>query len=377
VHEPGKGGSGIEVAGPGAFDGERVDGGGGGFRSDADLPGAGAFWPAAVADPETEIGCAGGIETEGETQADGGALDSAPGAGEVGDGVGEELVAGGGGGWLDDSQIVLRAIGKCGDGPGDGIAGMAEAMVGGAFETEAANLFGKVQGIAGLDAEERVGGPGPGHRVRTAIDEGVCEVEAPAGGGGTDGGGADELQRKAEALAAEGEGVWGLGDDLPGNAPEVAVVWNGDWEVGGAGLCGDGAGGDGGETFIPAGGVACIEWRLAGARGAGRERRLKKRVAVCGDGGDLAAEGWQEGDGAVSCCDDNVFFVARHSALLNFCYASLKLCFDCSACGLTEPIPDGVEPCSVLRFHEHGSQAGKRRILTRLRGIENRSRQLY
>src|ERR1700756_869832 len=99
-------------------------------------------------------------------------------------------------------------------------------------------------------------GPGPRSCMPAGVGESVVEADLPALRHFCEREAALKSERKREALASERGKVAVVGRyRLPCDAPEVAVVGN----IGGA--CGrfHCAGRNGGKTFVPSAGIACIE----------------------------------------------------------------------------------------------------------------------
>ena len=112
------------------------------------LLGSGAIGPAAIADPDAEVGRGGRIEADAETDTSGGALQGAP-VFCGGKRAGKELVTGVGFGRGGDAEVGFAARDEFGDGPLNGVSALAETSATGAFQTQRLDGGGQDDAVAG------------------------------------------------------------------------------------------------------------------------------------------------------------------------------------------------------------------------------------
>ena len=115
------------------------------------LLGSGAIGPAAIADPNSQVGREGGIEADAQANAGFGALEGAP-VFRGGQGPGKELVAGACLGRRGDAEIGFAAAGQLGDGPCDGVAAFAQTFAARAFQAQRLDGVGQEDAVAGSSA---------------------------------------------------------------------------------------------------------------------------------------------------------------------------------------------------------------------------------
>lgn len=137
--------------------------------------------------------------------------------------------------------------------------------------------FREDDAIAFFDLEERVRGPEEICTVRARVGDRIAEVH----------GGAIELHPAGEAERGAGGshvGKQGFVADgrVPGAAPDVAVI--GDLDAV------EGAGGDGGKTFVPAAGVGVFKAGCICSGDVWMERRVQEFAVVAAGKRAMAAD---------------------------------------------------------------------------------------
>ena len=247
---------------------------------------------------------------------------------------------------MSNAQVGLCAVGQRGDGPGDGCAAVAEPLAAGALQAQRMNGGRKHDLIARLNSKQRVCGPGPWRRVAAGVGDRVIQAELSALIRFSESDCPLESKRQRKALANKGEsGVPNAGwsirharDRRDREWERVRLRWT---------QC----------KRPPRAGTRPNRWRRPRQSSwcACAERAVQGRLQqfVTGEvnGGDLAAEVRQDGDGAVSCRNENVFFFE--------CDYAFRVTLNPSSITrrLRSAFPRSVQPAHVFGLHQHRTQA--------------------